>query len=50
LVLADDLGYSDVTWNNPKVLTTPFLNKLRKSEYFKDRSARLTNTEVAQQL
>ena len=27
-VLPDDLGWSDVTWNNEKVRTTPFLKEL----------------------
>ena len=30
-VLADDLGWSDVTWNNHKVRTTPFMSEMVKN-------------------
>lgn len=29
-ILADDLGWSDVSWNNRNIDTTPFLKSLRK--------------------
>lgn len=31
LVLPDDLGWSDVTWNNENTKTTPFLHELTKN-------------------
>ena len=47
LVLADDLGHSDVTFNNKAVLTTPFLDSLSTNNFFKRRSAILTSRKMA---
>ena len=47
LVLADDLGHSDVTFNNKAILTTPFLDSLSANKFFKRRSAILTSRKLA---